>query len=220
MQTFANKNGRDYYCLMRYLLVASWLLTGVFFSPAAQAQGRIWTRNGNSFPATITAYQDGKVHYIQAGSDQAESMDVLFVKQLQFADGRINRFTEEHIPPDWKADTLLAENLSAEAKRTLGWQDALAAEPPMPGRDIIFLTTTFASPVATLIPALFVANIGPHPRRYETAHPGLLKDPDYRNSFRRTIHRKKREETAQALAYGTGAFLALWGAVIWTIEKL
>lgn len=199
------------------------MLTGfmlcVFLYPTTQAQGRIWTRNGNSFPATITAYQDGKVHYTQPGSDQIDSMDVKFLKRLQFADGRINRFKEDHTPPDWKADTLLAENLSTEARRTLGWQDALAADAPMPGRDCIFLTTTLASPAVTLVPAVFVANIGPQPRRYETAHPHLLNDPDYRKSYRSAIRRKKRKETAQALAYGTGAFLALWGSVIWTIEK-
>jgi len=210
---------RYYFSFMRLLLILSAFLAWVCLSPTAQAQGRIWTRNGNSFPANITAYQNGKVHYTQPGSDQVESLDVLFLNRLQFADGRINRFTEEHIPPDWTADTLLAESLSPEAKTTLGWQDALAAEQPLPGRDIIFLTTTLASPAATLIPALFVANIGPHPRRYETSHPSLLNDPDYRKSFRQTLHKKKRKETGEALAYGTGAFLALWGAVIWTIEK-
>jgi hypothetical protein len=204
---------------MRYPLIFSGAFVWVILCPTAQAQSRIWTRNGSSFPANITAYQDGKVHYTQPGSDQAESLDVQFLKRLQFADGRINRFKEDHIPPDWKADTLLAENMSPEAKINLGWQDALAADQPLPGRDIIWTVTTIASPAISLIPTLFVANIGPHPKRYETAHPSLLNDPDYRNSFRRTMHSKKREETAQAFAYGTGAFLALWGAMIWTVEK-
>ena len=182
----------------------------------AEAQAKIWTIDGNNFPATITAYQDGKLHFMKPGSGQSESAEVSFLKKVQFEDGRVNRYKVGHIPPDWKADTLSPENLSAEEKRRLAWLDVTAADQFLPGRNAIFITTSLASPVATLIPGLFVANIGPAPRRYETAHPSLLKDPDYLNSFRKAINKKKRKETAEAYVFGTGAFVAFWTAIVLT----
>jgi hypothetical protein len=181
--------------------------------PKAEAQARIWTIDGNNFPATITAYQDSMLTFTRTGSWESESAAVSFLKKLQFEDGRVNRFRVGHIPPDWKADTLSPENLSAEEKRRLAWLDVTAADQFLPGRNAIFITTSLASPAATLIPVFFVANIGPHPRRYETAHPSLLKDPDYLNSFRKAIKKKKRKETAEAYVFGTGVFVAFWTAI-------